>query len=118
MAAFAFAFIPNDHMREASLRSLTKTVASTATPEALASATVQFTDIKFIGQKAFEVNNATDVLIQILDVTDAWVDHKRIAPGDEFTFVAPTDSAWRGTEFRIKVGTNNDGVRCEVSLLV
>lgn len=100
----------------ASIRAFIKTVAAPATPEALGAASIIFNDISFIAQKGFEVANTSDVFIQIQDNSGTWVDHRRLLPGQELNIIAPPGSAFRATDFRIRVLTANDGVRCEYSI--
>lgn len=88
-------------------RLLVKTVAASATPEALGSSLTRMNGMTFFGQKAAGTDNTGNVTIQ-MDGQDAMI----LTPGAAHTWPMPT---WEGayylaSDFTIKVATNGDGV--------
>ena len=103
-------------MRDSQIRYLLKTVAASGTPEALGTSAIKFSDIKFVGENAFGVPNTGNVFLQVQDAAGTWTDTRTIAPGDTVSYVSPNRTCYRASEFRIRVATNGDGVRCEYSI--
>lgn len=89
-----------------------KTVAAAATPELLGTDEILFDGITFYGAKGdAETPNAGTVYIQIQNAAGDWVSAFPVpVSGWSPEFASKTGSKMTAAKFRIKVGTNGDGV--------
>lgn len=87
-------------------RLIVKTVADSATPEAIGTSQ-RMAGLTFFAQKAVGTANTGNITI-MLDGVDAWI----MEPSSVFTWPAPPYEAgyYFASDFTIKVATNGDGV--------
>lgn len=87
---------------------ITKTVAASGTPEALAAAGSFFSRAILIGKKAARTNNTGIVYLGIGSTNDtqAW----EIAAGAVLTLEAPMGQRWDLNDWCLDVATNGDGL--------
>ena len=85
-----------------------KTVASTATPEALSATPLYCTKLTLQGQRAVQTDNTSDAYL-------GWTSGNGtqpylITPGSVHVFTAPEGSKYNLADWYLDVGTNADGV--------
>jgi len=95
-------------MAQQQFGSIIKTVAATATPEALGSGAVRAHSVTFIGLKAARTNNVGKVWISPNSGNDTAA--IPLEPGDDVTFSASAeDGYFTDAQFYIDVETAGDG---------
>jgi hypothetical protein len=102
-------------LRQYKPHQIIKTVAASGTPEFLDDNNTRIFGATFIGEKAFNTPNTGNVTIQV-EGGDALL----LEPGEMITWPQPPYEAgyWMPQDFKIKVATNGDGVRCLTNILL
>src|ERR1051325_3656084 len=95
-------------LRRYTPKTFTKLVASSSTPEFLHDNDIRMYGLIFIAEKAVGTENAGDVFIQI-----GGADAIKLEPGRQLTWPQPPFEAGylMPQDFKVRVSTNNAGVR-------
>jgi len=95
----------------------TKTVAASATPEALGDDDTIFASVLFIAQKSYGTDNTGNVHLQVKNAAGTFTDALPLTPGQIQPFAMDPGFEYRqlkASDFKLRVETNGDGVRCVI----